>query len=133
MSAPDHVSGAEHPDHPIEWFWRVESTHYWNSYGGCEAHIYYNRYAPLRHTKRGVWLVPYENRNPHFSFEVRNSESLKKLVVHGTRRAWAYPTKKLAWGSFVIRQRHRVQHCKNALEAAETVFAMAKTIDGGVA
>lgn len=122
------VFGSNHLDHPAEWFWRVESAYHFTDCGACYADIYYERWALYRHTPRGVWVVPYDVGNARAKYLREQAETLKRLVIHGTNKAWAYPTKAEAWRSFCIRQERRVQHCRNALAAAEATYELTRRL-----
>ena len=124
----NRVFGYEFPDHPAEYFWRIEST-VSRSDDAPVAAIHFERYALWRHTAKGVWVVPWGLRNATFRFQKEQNEKLKKFVLHSARRKHSYPTRSEAWRSFLIRQTHRVWHCRNALESAETVHDAAHEID----
>lgn len=122
------VHGDQYPDHPMEWFWRVESMCVF-MHKTMHPSIHFERYALYRHTPQGVWVVPYDMRNAHFPFEHRQCEALKRFVLIHSDRKFAYPTKAEAWRSFCIRQKWRIRHAENALERAYAVRSLAHQID----
>lgn len=63
----------------------------------------------VRHTPKGVWVADDYSRD---------DKRFWKLCLIHARKRYAYPTKAEAWESLRIRTQHRVQHAKNALEAA---------------
>jgi len=121
-STVSNVDGGSYGDHSCEWFWRVESSYSWLAGNNCYVDIRFERYALLRHTKQGVWVVPYCIKD----YPTKVKEAKKKLVLHNTRKRYAYPTKALAWVSFVIRQERRRQYARNNLEAVEAIYSVVK-------
>lgn len=116
-------------DHPLHYFWRVDSCYSWNSDGSCSPSIHFSKWWILRRTAKGVWLIYDSPDRRQYLAAAALAERDKKIVYLNARRAWAYPTKAEAWDSFLIRQSKRVQHCKNRLEAAESICALAKGVN----
>lgn len=126
VEVDSHPWGVDFPDHPMEYFFRVTSTYFFSSDGGCHPSMGFERWKLIRHTPKGVWVIPEWLDYPvRHTWQQRQVDQYKKLVLHGARRKWAHPTKAEAWQSFLIRQDRRVSHCRNALQAAEAIRAAA--------
>jgi hypothetical protein len=124
----NRVYGNETSDSPQKYFWRVESTCWQSSDGSPVAAAHFERWFILRRTPRGVWLVPEYYAVSGSKFHEASAEKDKRLVILGTRKAWAYPTKAEAWKSFQIRQVRRVQHAQWALTAARAVKKLSDSV-----
>jgi len=94
-------------------------TEYWYRYddspGFTKFHIRLETYAVLRHTDCGVKLYMGYGQK-------------EKFVLNNARKRFAYPTKKLAWDSFVIRKAYHVGHLKSQLNYAEQLHTAVKDL-----
>ena len=113
-----NVIGAEPADQPLFYWWRVTSSHWWTSDGRPHITVHFHREYIVRATPKCVILSPWQK--PRIWESKTNKRVLKQA-----RKRFAYPTKKEAWESWCIRQSHRLQHAKNALEVAEAAHKFA--------
>lgn len=104
---------------------RFNGYHYWiEGVSEPRVQISIERLHLLRKTPKGGWYVPEGFQGaPNYVWQKTQAERLKRFVLDSGRKRFAYPTKDEAWNSFKIRTGKRVQHCKNALNVAETLNA----------
>lgn len=92
-------------------FWRYESCCTFSEAGDVYASIFITVWIKAADTPRGCWVIPANQR-----YMLRNDKWRKlnrrdrKLIIIGTRRRWAYPTKAEAWTSFRRRLSWREAH-----------------------
>lgn len=105
IDAPHTVYWMEHTQESPDKYWRFNSFVDFESPFQSRpiANIKIGMWTVLRHTPKGVWIAPpFSNK--------WNEEKLKRLVIHDTKKKYAYPTKAEAWESYCIRQMRRNQH-----------------------
>ena len=83
----------------------------------CRPYVRLEMWRTLRETPKGRWIVnSYANQ-----WQIEHGAARQRFVLNTGRKRWAYPTKMQAWNSFLIRQRHRLNHARNNLEGVETL------------
>jgi hypothetical protein len=81
-------------------------------YTGEECvYIYCEAYPVLRTTPHGVWVQTWK----------------EQFILEGEGKRYAYPTRELAWASFLIRKARAVGWCELRLRAAQRILEATKT------
>ena len=90
----------------------------WSEYEpACQPYVILKMYATLRETHKGRWIVD----SSASQWSIEHGAAQQRFVLNTGRKRWAYPTKADAWASFMIRQRHRINHARNNLIGMEAL------------
>jgi len=87
--------------------------------------FYVDQFRTIRETPKGRWIVSiYES-----DWAIETGHAQRHFVLDDARRRYAYPTLDLAWESFVIRQRHRLQHVRNQIDGVTALVEKIEELD----
>jgi len=101
-------------------FYRYDIAY--NLQNGVELVLY--KYDLLKETPQGYWIVP------DLRWHSLADKSKHKRWVHKvSRKRFAYPTKKEALNSFIIRKKKQIIYCKRDMRNAERALAIAEKIN----
>ena len=82
-----------------------------------QPYVRLEMWRTLRETPKGRWIV----NSCANQWQIEHGAARQRFVLNTGRKRWAYPTKADAWDSFVIRQRHRINHARNNLIGMEAL------------
>lgn len=107
-----------------------EGREVWYRYWDADHTIELEEYPVVCHTPKGVWLhTGYPFQFPKNADEERRERALKRMrfALKDARRRFAYPTKELAWDSFLKRKHARVGWLQMNLEKAQQALEFARS------
>lgn len=94
-----------------------------------EVVVYPEVYHLLKETKCGYWICVYPPIGGRVEEDMKNKYVWKKWVSKDSRRRYAYPTKKEALESFLIRKHMQIGHAERDLEFARSAIRKAEQIE----
>jgi len=97
---------------------------------GIEPKVEYDTYEVVKETPCGYWIV-HEYDIPLYDYDIKRRYFLKdhtRWVHKHSRKRYAYPTKKEALNSLIIRRTRQVDILKARLDQANMELAVAKGI-----
>lgn len=106
--------------HENHWFYR-EVNAKWHD-GSDVLAISCGEYRVIKRTPCGVWIVP-----EYWADKPSAWPRVRRFVVEGFGRRYAYPTRELARESFIARKKKEIQHCARQHDRAVRYLALAET------
>jgi hypothetical protein len=120
FGAPDTCKNCgERAFHENHWFYR-EVNALWP--GDDLLAISCNTFRVIKRTPQGAWVVP-----EYWADRPESWDRLKRFILEGDGRRYAYPTRELARESFIARKKKEIQHCARQHDRAVRYLALAET------
>lgn len=88
----------------------------YDAFYGATLSLEITEFKLVRETPKGYWISP-DLEYFHFSE--------KRWIPKVSRKRYAYPTKKEALDSFIIRKQHQITHCERDLRNAKALLSIA--------
>lgn len=95
--------------------------------------VYAQTYHLLKETPCGYWIGLYSPCKAHLEEDLKNPHYWKKWVSKMGRKRYAYPTKRQALESFIIRKRRQIGHAENLKQFAESALHKAERLEAELA
>jgi len=103
-------------------------TSHWVILSYREVAVHFETYHVLKETDCGYWIGLYPRDSKHVEEDMKNPYIWKKWVSKNGRKRFAYPTKKEALESFIIRKRRQIGHAEKQKLFAERSLYKAEQI-----